>query len=282
MAHVAAVLARDPRLLVARHGAEHARSERLRPRAQEQSHAARRRVHEHGVARAHAMRAMQQVLGRHALQHARGRRVVVDVVGQRDDLVRGHRAHVDVGARRRARVRDTIARQQVVHTLADVEHDTRRLHARHRGRLQQRIESGAHVDVDVVDADRAVPQAHLARSRRRGLERGRLQDFGSAVPRDDDAARGHGCGGGARRAAPRRRAAGTRAIPRSRLRRPRRPRGRRTPARVPAARRTSTPSARTCGRRRSRASASRSPRSGASAASRRGCSTSTRDRDRTA
>jgi hypothetical protein len=108
------------------------------------------------------MRAMQKVLGAHALQHERRGGLVVDVVGQCHDLLRGECAHVDVGTRRRACIGDAIARKQVGDAFADIDDDASSLHARRRGRLDHAVLAAAHVHVDVVDADRGVANAHFA------------------------------------------------------------------------------------------------------------------------
>ena len=192
---------------------------------------------------------------RHALQHQRRGGFVVDVVGQRDDRVGRQRAHVDVRARRRAGVGDAIARQQVARRL-------RRRRARRppppcpggAGGSSIRYSPAPHVDVDVVDADRRVPDAHLAAAPApRAASVAGNQHLGTAVAATRRMPRA-GIASVPRAprpcAAPAARAAGTRASRRSRLRRRPCRRGRRTRARGRAARRTSTPSARTCGRRR--------------------------------
>ena len=53
---------------------------------------------------------------------------------------------------------------------ADRDHVAGRFAARHERRLGDRIEPGAVIDVDEIQADGAVPHAHLARSRRRKVE----------------------------------------------------------------------------------------------------------------
>ena len=85
---------------------------------------------------------------------------------------------------------------------ADVDHRARRLHARHAGQRQHRRDPALpQVDVDVVDADRPLADAHLAGLGRRRLAVVRLEHVGPAVVADDGAPRGHRQGGRQRRAA---------------------------------------------------------------------------------
>ena len=166
------------------------------------------------------MRAMQQVLRGHALQHHRRRGLVAHVVGKHDHLVRGQRAHRRVRAGRRAGIRDAVARQQVRDAIAHVEHDARRFHADRRGRLDHAVEALADVDVDVVHADRRLADAHFVRSRRHDRDRFVAQHLGAAERRRDDRVRRLRIaiprGSGSRQP---RRGAGTPAGPRSRPRR---------------------------------------------------------------
>ena len=197
--------------------------------------------------------------------------------GQANDPLGRHRAHAAIRAGRLAEVGDAVAGQEAAHARADVDDRADRLHARHAGQRQHRRDPAlAQVDVEVVDADRALADAHLAGSGRRRLAVAGLQDLGPAVAAHDGAARRqrqrarHRRGAG-RRAGRRPRADGG-AGSRSRPRRRRAPPSRAARARARAASRRSTPSARTCGRRRSPASASPSRRSAAAARSPRRCS----------
>ena len=55
-----------------------------------------------------------------------------------------------------------VAGQQVRDPVPHVFHHTSRLHPEHRRRLDHAIDARAHVDVDVVDADRGLADARLA------------------------------------------------------------------------------------------------------------------------
>jgi len=68
---LAAVRACELRLGFARHRADHAGAERPGPLAEQQAHAAGRGVHQDRVAGPDTVRAVQEVLGGHALQHDR-------------------------------------------------------------------------------------------------------------------------------------------------------------------------------------------------------------------
>ena len=126
---VAARGTRGARLGVGGDGADHPGAQRLGPLAQQQPDAARRRVDEDGLAGPHAVGAMQQVFGGHALQHQRRRRLVVDLVRQHHDLVRRQGADADIGARRRAGIGDAVARQQMGDAVADIQDHAGRFHA---------------------------------------------------------------------------------------------------------------------------------------------------------
>ncbi|KWT78971.1 hypothetical protein APY03_5183 [Variovorax sp. WDL1] len=191
---LAAVLARDTGLLLAGHRAQYRRAQLARPGTDQQAHAAGCRVHQQPRATLHPAQVAQQVIGGDALEQQGGRGVVLDGRGQAHHPVRRHAAHPAVGARRRAEVGHAIARQQSAHLRPDIEHAARGLHARHQ-RQGRRDPAAPQVDVDEVDADRALPDANLARARRRGLAILRVQHLGAAVMSDHHAARGHGQGG---------------------------------------------------------------------------------------
>jgi hypothetical protein len=153
---------------LARDRADDARTERAGPLAEQQPDTACGGVHQDGVARLHATGPVHQVLRRHALEHQRGRGLLADVVGQEHEVVHRKRPHRDVGSGRCARVRDPIAGTEP-RRLA-LEDDARGFHADGRRRLDHGVESLADVDVDVVHADRRLPQPHLAPPGRRGVD----------------------------------------------------------------------------------------------------------------
>ncbi len=157
----------------------------LQPLAGHQTDAAGRRVPQHRVAGLHRIGAPHQVLDRHALEHHRRRRLVVDGVGQFHDPVGGDQAFFRIGAQRRGRVGDAVADLEIADTGADGDDDACCLHADHQRRLD-RIKAGAVVDVDVVEADGALLQAHLALAGIADLDVDIFQDFGSAGLFDAD------------------------------------------------------------------------------------------------
>ena len=273
----AAVLARDPRLLVARDGADDDGAEAARPRADEQADAAGGRMDEQARPGADVAEVAQEEVGGDALQQRRRGDVVLDRRRQANDPLGRHRPHAAIRAGRLAEVGDAVARKEAAHARADVDDRADRLHARHAGQRQHRRDPAlAQVDVEVVDADRALADPHLAGSRAPAPRRRR-----AAGPRArrSGARRRFATAAATRSASPRRRdragrrpradgGAGWRSPPRRR----RAPPSRAARARARAASRRSTPSARTCGRRRSPASASPSRRSAAAARSPRRCS----------
>ena len=183
--HVAAAFAGDPRLLGGRHGPEHARAQRLAPAAQERPDAAGGRVDEHGVTGADAMRTMQKILGGESLQHQCRGSLIVDRVRERNDVRGGQGPHIDVCARFGRDIGHAIAGRKLRDVRADVDHHTRGFHAGRRRRCEQRIASRAHIDVDVVDADRRLPDADLAWARRGCRQRDGDEDFRPAMARHD-------------------------------------------------------------------------------------------------
>ena len=104
---------------------------------------------------------MQQVLGGHALEHHRRGLAVVDAVGELDQPFCGHEAGLRIGPRRPG-VGDAGAGGEIIDAVADGLDDARRLHADGRRKRRQRIEPGAVVDVDEVEADGGVPDTRLA------------------------------------------------------------------------------------------------------------------------
>ena len=172
------------RLLVRPDRRDHGRAERLQPLHHDGADAARRGVDEDRVARLHRVGAADEGVDGEPLQHRPGRDPVRDVVGQLHDPVR--REHPRLGVRARPRdVRDPVAGADVRDAGADRLDDARRLDAE-PGRQRERVEPAPVVDVDVVHADRALPDAGLARRRARPGSRPRA----GAPP----ARRSRGCG----------------------------------------------------------------------------------------
>ena len=77
---------RELRLGVGGDGAKDARADAAGHLHQQQSHAARGRVHQAGVARFQRESGMRQIMRGHALQHGRGCRLETDAVGDLHQL----------------------------------------------------------------------------------------------------------------------------------------------------------------------------------------------------
>ena len=186
---VGARLARERGLGLGAHGADHAGAAPLRHLHEEEAHAPRRRVHEAGVALLQREGARAEVVGGHALQHrGRGR---VGAQARRD----GHRAvgreeHVlGVGAEH-VRPRDPVSLAEEGHARPHGGHDARALHARDE-RQRVRVEAGAVVDVDEVDAGRLHPDHDLPGSGRRDGHVGETQHVGPAKALDSNRLHGN-------------------------------------------------------------------------------------------
>ena len=147
---VAAVLARDARFLFGRYGAEHVRAEHLRHLHDETAGAARRRVHQAGVASLQRKRGMRQVMRRHALQQGRGGGREVHVVGNLHKLRRGHHGVFGVRAAHGA-VGHAVAGRDLGHRRADGFDRAGGLLANGQGEVGF-VKSGAEIDVDEIDA----------------------------------------------------------------------------------------------------------------------------------
>ena len=89
--------------------ADHRGADRLEPLAGNQANAAGRGVEQHRVAGLHLVRAPDQVLHGHALEHHRRRGLVSDAVGELQQPVRRHDAYFRVRTRRSAGVGNAIA-----------------------------------------------------------------------------------------------------------------------------------------------------------------------------
>ena len=87
-------------------------------------------------------------------------RLGVDIVGQLHQPVGGDQPVGRIGARRRQRVGDAIARAKPAPLAHRLDH-ARRLAAQARGQAE-RIEARAVIGVDIIEPDRLVPDQHLA------------------------------------------------------------------------------------------------------------------------
>ena len=116
--------------------------------------------------------------------------VVVDVVGQLDEPVGGDQPLVGIAAEH-AGIRDAVADLEFGDARTDGFDRAGALHADHRRQARELVEPGAVIDVDVVETDGTLAQAHLARARLADLDLLPLQHLGPAVGVDADCVR-HG------------------------------------------------------------------------------------------
>ena len=107
------------RLLLAADGADHGGAEMLGPLAEDQADAAGRGMQQNGVAGFDAIGLADQVLRGQALQHHRGRGLVVDAVGQLEQTIGRNQPRLGIGADRRRAVGDAITGLQIGDAGAD-------------------------------------------------------------------------------------------------------------------------------------------------------------------
>lgn len=180
---VRAVAARERRLPGGRHSADHPHAAPLEPLREQQPDAARRRVNEHDVAFAGAIRIVDEIVRGHALHERGGGRAQVDPVRHGDRLVLGHH-HARRVAAHHGRPRDAIARLETRDVRPDREHAPGALLARRAGQ-RHRIAALAAIQIDEIHArrgelDEQLAAARLARGARHVLENvgaARLADF---------------------------------------------------------------------------------------------------------
>ena len=148
--------------LVAADGADDGRAQRLGPLARDEADPAGRGMEQDGVAFLDLVGLPDEVLGRHALEHHRGRLLIGDAVRQHDQAIRRHDPLLGIGAVGAARIGDAVADLHVGDARAD------RLD--HAGRLRPeaawqggRVDARPHIGIDVVEADRRVPDTGFAR-----------------------------------------------------------------------------------------------------------------------
>ena len=148
-------------LLVAADGAQNRRPLVAGPLAQKQTDSARRRLHQHRVARFHFPGFVQQVICQQPLKRRCRRNFVRCVIGQPDQLVRTDDHFLRIGTDVHA-IGDPVARCEISYTVTDRFNVASRLHADNRGQGRQRIGSGAVIDIDEIEARYRVAQQELA------------------------------------------------------------------------------------------------------------------------
>ena len=172
----ATMSARNLRLLVRAHRADHGDAERACPLAGDETDAARGRVVQNGLSTLERIHLTEQILHRHAFHHQRRRRAVGDAVGQFDQDIGRHDAHIGIGALRTEQVTDAIAHLDVGDVGADGLDHAHGIGAE-AVRERQRIAAGAEIDIDEIDRNVRVAYARLTGARSGDLDGLELQDF---------------------------------------------------------------------------------------------------------
>ena len=156
-------------LLLRGHRPDHGRAAHLGHLAEEEPHAARRRVHEAGLALLDGIGGAHEVVGRHSLEHRGGAVAEGQPVGELHEAIGGADVHLGVGAQD----------PRVGHPIADLDVGDAGPHPGDgAGALETGSErqgglggAGAEIDVDVVEPGR------LERDNRLPCARGGLRDI---------------------------------------------------------------------------------------------------------
>ncbi len=172
-------------LLLRADGADQLHTKGARPLAGDQAHAPGCGVEQDRLAGLQRVGRAKQVLHRQALQHHGGCRLERDRIRELDDDRGRHHAQVGVGAVGPAGVRDAVARLHVGHALAHRLDHARAFLAQAAGQ-RLRIQAGAKVHVDEVQADRVLAQQDLARPGRAHVDIDIFHHLGAAIGGDAD------------------------------------------------------------------------------------------------
>ena len=127
----------------------------------------------------------EQVLHGQALQHHRRALLERDLLRQLDDSRHRHRAQLRIRTERPLRIGDAITGLERFDAGPDRVDDARALETK-PVRQRTGIEAGAVVHVDVVQADRMLPDPHFVRSGIRHVHFAVFENLGAAVSTDDD------------------------------------------------------------------------------------------------
>ena len=155
--------------LVAADGADHGGAEMLGPLAEDEADAAGRGVQQNGVAGFHAIGLADQILRGQAFQHHGRCSLVIDAVRHLEQTIRRDHPRLGIGAHRRIAIGDAVAGLEVSDARADILDHAGALAAEPTRQLH-RVETGAIVDIDEVEADGGVADARLARARLADLD----------------------------------------------------------------------------------------------------------------
>ena len=158
---VAAMVAGQFRFLPAADGADDGRAQMLGPLAKDQPDPAGGGVDQDGISFLDPVGLAQEVADSHTLEHHRRRGLVRDAGRNLHHPVGRDQAFLRIGAKRRGRIGHPVADLEVGHIAAQRLDDARPLHAESE-RQRQLVEAGPVIDIDIVEPDGGVADAHLA------------------------------------------------------------------------------------------------------------------------
>ena len=154
-----------------------------------QADAASRRMNQHLMSRRDGKCPANEILGRHSFQHHTGRLLVGDRLGQLDETI-GREGPFDAIAADASGIGDAVTDPEVPHALADGGDLSRPLGPDdERQAAGRRIEAGAIVGIDEVDATGVVPDDDLACLHGGSRDVLEVQDLRSTRLVDDDSSR---------------------------------------------------------------------------------------------
>ncbi len=170
-------LFRQRGLLVGTDAADQARTQRFRPLAGDQPDAAGRGMEQKHFTRLHVIGLAQQVVYRQPFEERGCTLFKAKVARQQRHAFCRDVVDLAVGAERRLRIHHPVARFEDADPGADLGHHAGRFGAEAARQAGRRVQSAAHIGVDVVDADRLVLDLHFAGSRIERCKINVLQDF---------------------------------------------------------------------------------------------------------
>ncbi len=109
------------------------------------------------------MRPVQQIFGGQAFEQDGCRCLGIDRIRHRHDVIGGSVPQGRIGAGHAVGIGDLVAGQQVVHLRTDIDYRAGGFHAYRRGWRDHPVFALADIDVDVVNADGGLADAHLVR-----------------------------------------------------------------------------------------------------------------------
>jgi hypothetical protein len=175
----ATVLARELRLLLVADRSDNGGAQRLGPLAGDEADAAGGSVEKDGIALLHLEDLTDQVLRGQALQHHGRALLVADALGQYDQALGRHDARFGIGALRAADIGDVVAGLDVADAGADLL-DHAGCFGAEPARQRHGVEAAADIGLDIVEADRGVAHARLARAGFADGDFFPVQNFGAA------------------------------------------------------------------------------------------------------